>query len=293
MPSGCANIWTPRGTTLLYTTRPGVPCKVKAKKGGMQVKAKAKAKRKKKKSDEEGSESNDAAQAEAASAAAAAAESVGTNHRLQPSTILREMVARLEAEAASADKAADDKFASFDQQLGHALAKGAGLDVLRDWDEDRVKKLRFRQHVRNDLGLKFDNQAIDAFFDKLDPQGSGIVEKAEIRKAFGVALNASGGAQADADRQRTRASDLRCRAETAAAAADATEEFETKHAELSVVNKQREAVDQQAGTLIVQKWGREVTVKELGILLGKWDVRGKKEISRGEFRKGMLGLRVV
>ena len=264
MPSGCANIWTPRGTTLLYTTRPGV-LTAKQKKQGVQLKAKGGKKNQKKVKPAKDAAGEEAGSSVENRGSSDLDERRAARLRLQASSVLREAASRLLQAAERAESTADENAASFEQQLGGKLAQ-QGLDFMRDWDDDRIKKLKFRQYVRA-LGLQFGNDVIDAFFERLDTDGSGIVAKADIRKAFATQLNVSGDAQADGERLRVRAQGMRQRAAMTSATADASEEFEAKHADLTALLKQRELVEQQAGTLIIQKWGRDVTSKELLVFL--------------------------
>jgi len=222
---------------------------------------------------------------------------VPRHFKLRSAAALRELKEHCADQAREADEAAVAAHSSFERKLGAALAR-QGLpiaELLRGWDDDGsgVKKVIFRKQVRSTLGLKADNATIDAYFDRLDSDGGGILEQGELRRAFSQLNSAAGEAQAEADRQRALAEALRARGKHTREAADATEAFEQSNAKLMTVVRARETVIAQCGELIVHKWGRDVTSKELSELLAKWDVRGKREVNKMEFRKGMLGLRVV
>ena len=284
-----ANVWTPRETRLLFTRRKAA---VGAKGKAATAVAKGKGKG--------GARAGKAAKGpEKKPAEEEPAVAPTRNFRLRAAAALRELEAALLEQAAESNQAAENEHSSFERKLGAALAaRDLPMgDLMREWDEDgsgSVKKVKFRQKVRGDLKIKSDNPTIDAFFDRLDRSGQGTLDLVhDLGRVLSILLHKAGGASAEAERLRARAQERETRAKMTHDIADATEAWELRQAELAALVKARESVAQQLGALIIQKWGRDVTRKELSTILGKWDARGKKEVDRGEFRKGMIGMRVV
>ena len=72
------------------------------------------------------------------------------------------------------------------EQLAQTLEKNAGrvIDLFREWDTNNdgvVSKKEFRLRMPL-LGLDASKEAIDDLFDKFDPDGSGEIKYAELRR---------------------------------------------------------------------------------------------------------------
>ena len=94
------------------------------------------------------------------------------------SAALFEAVKARMREADDADRQAEEVFSTFERKLGAALKKKGQkiAELLRDWDKDgtgEVKKMQFRQKVRGSLGIKANNHEIDKFFNSMDEDGGG------------------------------------------------------------------------------------------------------------------------
>ena len=76
-----------------------------------------------------------------------------------------------------------------DRALGDTLQqRGINVkDLVREWarkTKGEISKIEFRTGVREGLGLNFDNKALDEWFEKMDADGGGTLDEAELKAAL-------------------------------------------------------------------------------------------------------------
>jgi len=78
---------------------------------------------------------------------------------------------------------------ALDRSLGAALLarKSNPKDLVQRWDRKQkgaINRMEFRQGVRDDLGLSFENKDLDEWFDRFDVDAGGTIDEAELKSAL-------------------------------------------------------------------------------------------------------------
>lgn len=104
-------------------------------------------------------------------------------------------------------------------------------ELLREFDangDGRLQKIELRQMVRNKLGMKEDNGAIDSFFESIDEDNSGEIDFDELTAACHHLLEVHQVACEEREDIHEQIERLRKRAELLRAAAESTQELEAE-----------------------------------------------------------------
>ena len=125
--------------------------------------------------------------------------------------------------------------------------------------------MEFRTLVRNNLGIKADNKQIDDFFSSMDADGGGSLDFNELKIALKTLQDATIEAEAEGERWRARAEQLKTKAEAIKEVAAATLASEEADARLYVLKNQT-AVDAVLGTMILKRNLKHVEKASRGVL---------------------------
>jgi len=160
---------------------------------------------------------------------------------------------------------------------------------MRDWDKNGdgdINTIEFRACVRNDLGMKSDNKEIDAFFQKMDSDGGGSLDFAELKPALKTLKEASAIADKEANDLCAEAQGLRDKADVVMACAKSIELVELAEASLISLQTQPTVEAQLGAAIVARNW------KAADIMM-RWDADGDGSLSKGEFRQNVQDLGVL
>ena len=225
----------------------------------------------------------------------------GDKDQLKSSTTLSKMAMHFDKKAASEDQRAKDVlerdlYTKLSIALHKYLASNQGeeLDIIvRRWDRQGQGKLssnEFRVAMKtpppNGLGVEHDHKEIDAFFEKIDKDKTGILETPQLRAAFEPMI-----AHAKKTFKEQKAiyeigNAVRQKAEYIRDVEAQTKDLEKEEENLVHV-RNTQPVKVQLGRLLVKNQ------MKISDVLIKWDTRNDGEIGRGDFRKHSRALGVV
>lgn len=192
------------------------------------------------------------------------------------------------AESGSEAAAAISEVEELTQLVGMALVakKLSATDCLREWDVNRDGKLQLievRRAVRNHLGLKAMNTAIDALFQTFDKDRSGYLDLKEMELAIGDFRDAAERAKLEEQHAENELAELRVRMNATLATAHATKAAEeAREVLLAVRDSLKQTVDVRIATMLHQANAKDQR------LLAHWRAKsdgGESEtISKNDFR---------
>ena len=148
-----------------------------------------------------------------------------------------------------------------------------------------MTKLEWRSFIsdKRQLGVKTNNQEMDAYFNSLDTDGGGSLDLIEIKKAVKALRNQGLKANMVAEAARKRASQIRERADLVKQAAEATALAERQEKTLEELIAGA-PLDQRLGQLLIK---RNLKVGEVVKL---WDKDGDGTVTSAEFCENVLQL---
>lgn len=204
---------------------------------------------------------------------------------LTAAELLQQADGVLQRAAAVEARAETVRATTFERRLGFALlAKldgGAQLaDLVRSWDFNKdgdISGAEFRACVRNSLKLTAENAEIDGFFNRVDADGGGSLDLAELKPALKMLKDAATKAEAEASAMREQGALLRQKAEAVREVARATKAVEEASARVREAQADEATVEQQLSTQIAS---RSLKVADV---VSKWDREGRGGMSCAQF----------